>query len=52
MTLALGDSAAMDALDNRANEFRALVADINLGQGVTGFDVARAAPASSTAPSR
>lgn len=41
VTLALGDRAALAALDEDAGRFEALVADINLGPGVTGFDVAR-----------
>ena len=37
------DVSAMKLLEGEARSFAALVTDINLGQGVTGFDVARAA---------
>ena len=37
------DQRAYDMLDQRAKEFAVLVADINLGPGTTGFDVARRA---------
>lgn len=37
------DAAAYEALNTRASEFDALVTDVNLGKGTTGFDVARAA---------
>jgi DNA-binding response OmpR family regulator len=38
---ALGDSAAYGILEGEAASFDVLLLDINLGQGVTGFDVAR-----------
>jgi DNA-binding response OmpR family regulator len=41
--VALDDRAAYAALDGEPRSFRALVTDINLGVGVTGFDVARKA---------
>lgn len=37
------DAAAYEALDREAERFAALVTDINLGVGTTGFDVARRA---------
>ena len=37
------DQRAYDMLHERAKEFAVLVADINLGPGTTGFDVARRA---------
>jgi DNA-binding response OmpR family regulator len=37
------DRSAYDALEREASRFSALVADINLGVGTTGFDVARRA---------
>ena len=37
------DRSAFDALEREARTFTAIVADINLGVGVTGFDVARRA---------
>jgi DNA-binding response OmpR family regulator len=37
------DQRAYDMLQQRAKEFSVLVADINLGPGTTGFDVARRA---------
>ena len=40
---ALNDKAAYAALEDGAEGFAALVADINLGFGTTGFDVAREA---------
>jgi DNA-binding response OmpR family regulator len=43
VTLAMGDQAALDHLDRDAAQFGVLVADINLGTGVTGFDIARRA---------
>jgi DNA-binding response OmpR family regulator len=42
-TTVLSDKAAYAALEARARDFAALVADINLGVGTTGFDVARRA---------
>jgi DNA-binding response OmpR family regulator len=41
--VALSDKAAYRALQREARSFSALIADINLGEGVTGFDVARQA---------
>lgn len=38
---ALGDKAAYQQLDAEAPGLAALVVDINLGRGTTGFDVAR-----------
>lgn len=35
------DAAAYAALQDKAIEFDALVIDVNLGEGTTGFDVAR-----------
>ena len=43
VTMALGDQAALDELARDGCNFSALVADINLGPGVTGFDIARKA---------
>ena len=43
VTVALGDQAAFQALKAEPRSFAALVTDINLGVGVTGFDVAREA---------
>lgn len=43
VTVALGDQAAFRALDSEPRTFAAIVTDINLGVGVTGFDVAREA---------
>jgi DNA-binding response OmpR family regulator len=43
VTVALGDQAAFEALASEPSSFAALVTDINLGVGVTGFDVAREA---------
>jgi DNA-binding response OmpR family regulator len=40
---ATSDVAAYAALDARAKDFAILIADINLGVGTTGFDVARRA---------
>ena len=37
------DQRAYDLLQERAKDFAVLVADINLGAGTTGFDVARRA---------
>lgn len=37
------DSSAYDLLEREARSFTVLVADINLGKGTTGFDVARRA---------
>lgn len=41
--VALDDRSALAALEGEARSFAALVTDINLGVGVTGFDVARKA---------
>jgi len=41
--VATSDKAAYEALDAAAAGFTALVTDINLGVGVTGFDIARRA---------
>jgi DNA-binding response OmpR family regulator len=41
--IATSDVDAYAALDDRAKDFAALIADINLGVGTTGFDVARRA---------
>lgn len=38
---ALSDSDALAVLDAEARSLDLLIADINLGEGVTGFDVAR-----------
>jgi DNA-binding NtrC family response regulator len=38
---ALNDRDAYSVLDTEARSFELLIADINLGVGVTGFDVAR-----------
>ena len=43
VTTVLSDQAAYAVLDEGARTFDALVADINLGVGTTGFDVARRA---------
>lgn len=43
VTVALGDRAAFQALAAEPRSFAVLVTDINLGVGVTGFDVAREA---------
>jgi len=43
VTVALDDRAAFRALEGEARSFAAVVTDINLGPGVTGFDVARRA---------
>jgi DNA-binding response OmpR family regulator len=43
VTVALSDKAAYRVLQREARSFSALIADINLGVGVTGFDVARRA---------
>jgi DNA-binding response OmpR family regulator len=37
------DEAAYEALEREASRYAALIADINLGVGTTGFDVARRA---------
>jgi DNA-binding response OmpR family regulator len=42
---AASDKAAYAILEQEARSFALLVADINLGQGTTGFDVARRARA-------
>jgi|SRR5450432_2644547 len=41
VTVALDDRTAYRALDGEARSFAAVVTDINLGPGVTGFDIAR-----------
>jgi DNA-binding response OmpR family regulator len=41
--VALSDEAAYQALEDAAAGFTALVTDVNLGVGTTGFDVARRA---------
>jgi DNA-binding response OmpR family regulator len=41
--VALSDKAAYRVLQREARSFSALIADINLGEGVTGFDIARRA---------
>ena len=38
---AQGDTAAYEALDREGRSLAAVVVDINLGQGTTGYDVAR-----------
>ena len=38
---ALSDRQAFSLLEGEARSFEILIADINLGEGVTGFDVAR-----------
>jgi DNA-binding response OmpR family regulator len=43
VTVALDDQMAYRALEGEARSFAAVVTDINLGPGVTGFDVARRA---------
>ncbi len=43
VTVALDDRAAYQTLELEARSFAAVVTDINLGAGVTGFDVARCA---------
>jgi DNA-binding response OmpR family regulator len=40
---AISDDAAYDTLQREARSFSALIVDINLGKGTTGFDVARRA---------
>jgi DNA-binding response OmpR family regulator len=40
---AASDRQAFSLLDGEARSFEMLIADINLGEGVTGFDVARRA---------
>ena len=40
---ACNDDAAYSTLQKEARSFRALIVDINLGKGTTGFDVARRA---------
>lgn len=42
---ALTDTAALELLEKEARETAVLVTDINLGKGVTGFDIARRARA-------
>lgn len=37
----VNDQAAYDALDSDWRSFRAVILDVNLGKGTTGFDVAR-----------
>jgi two-component system, cell cycle response regulator CpdR len=41
VTCVLGDRAAYEALAAEGRTFRALIIDIDLGKGTTGFDVAR-----------
>jgi DNA-binding response OmpR family regulator len=43
VTVALDDRTAYTTLEREARSFAAVVTDINLGTGVTGFDVARRA---------
>ena len=43
VTVALDDRTAYSTLEREAPSFAAVVTDINLGTGVTGFDVARRA---------
>jgi DNA-binding response OmpR family regulator len=43
VTVATDDIAAFRSLEREARSFAAVVTDINLGAGVTGFDVARRA---------
>jgi DNA-binding response OmpR family regulator len=43
VTVALDDQSASRTLEREARSFAALVTDINLGAGVTGFDLARRA---------
>ena len=43
VSTALSDRAAYAVLAGEARSFSLLIADINLGEGVTGFDVARRA---------
>jgi DNA-binding response OmpR family regulator len=43
VTVALDDRTAYQTLEHEARSFAAVVTDINLGTGVTGFDVARCA---------
>lgn len=43
VTVALDDRTAYQTLEHEARSFAAVVTDINLGSGVTGFDVARCA---------
>lgn len=43
VSTALSDVAAYSVLEGEARRFDLLIADINLGVGVTGFDVARRA---------
>lgn len=43
VTVALDDRAAYSTLEREARSFAAVVTDINLGRGVTGFDIARRA---------
>jgi two-component system, cell cycle response regulator CpdR len=38
---AASDRQALSVLEGEARSFQMLIADINLGEGVTGFDVAR-----------
>lgn len=45
VAIAANDASAYAILEREAREFQALVADINLGPGTTGFDVARRARA-------
>ena len=41
VTCALGDDAAYRALGRSPSDYRAFIIDIDLGEGTTGFDVAR-----------
>ena len=43
VTIALDDRTAYRALERQARSLTAVVTDINLGRGVTGFDIARRA---------
>lgn len=43
VTVAMDDKAACQTLAREARSFAAMVTDINLGPGVTGFDIARLA---------
>jgi DNA-binding response OmpR family regulator len=43
VTVATDDKSAYSTLEREARSFAAVVTDINLGRGVTGFDIARRA---------
>jgi DNA-binding response OmpR family regulator len=43
VTVAMDDKAACQTLAREARSFAAMITDINLGAGVTGFDIARLA---------